>query len=86
MTTSTVPAPIAKSKSRRKPRPKVETKAKAKAKAAPQAPLVALAGAVAFFKRLCGMESLAALLGLAGGYERCWAPCRPPSGRGCRSW
>ena len=37
-------------------------------------PLVPLPGAVATFKRLCGLEFLAALLGRTRGYDRCWTP------------
>jgi hypothetical protein len=55
-----------------KPKPKAQ--AKAKAKAAPSAPLVPLPGAVAFFKRLCGLDCLAVLLNPAGSYDRCWTP------------
>ena len=38
------------------------------------APLVPLPGAVALFKRLCGMDCLVALLSPAGFYNRCWTP------------
>src|ERR1035437_9627453 len=47
---------------------------KRKPKDSSHAPLVPLPGAVACFKRLCTMDSLAALMASGRSYNRCWTP------------